>query len=156
MRHDTEAAGPHMQTLPTPFFFFFRCFNVCVSVARCRVKVRACCHFLCSQIDTLQGGGGGGGGPRLTLCDKSFSHSQPLSERISLAFNPTFSFIHASAALHQPPPASSRLLPCPPRSPPLHFICILFLGPLISPLSLPLVPFFNLIVSPSLVVFILK
>lgn len=75
-----------------------------------------------------------------------------LSENISFAFNPTLSFIHASAGLCPPPSPSHQPLPVlhPPHSFPL-FICILFLGQLISPLSFILVPFFffSLYLPPS-------
>lgn len=74
---DTGAAGPHIQNL---FAHFFLCQCVCVSVSvtvshaeiNCR-HVVSTAIFPFSQRDTLQGGGG----PGLTLCDKSFSHSQP-------------------------------------------------------------------------------
>lgn len=130
-RHGGSAAS-HAE--PSRLIFFSVCVFVCVS------KMRACCqpHCTSSLSDTHQGGGR----PGLTLCDKSFSHSQSHCLRGSPSPSiphPTLSFIHASVGLCPPtlpPPASTRSPPLP-HSPPLHFICILFLGPLISPPSRP-------------------
>lgn len=115
----------------------FIVFNVCAHASsQCsgRVVGPAACPL--SRRDTLQGGGR----PALTLSDKSVSpFAVPLSKRISLSFNPARSFIHAPAGLWSPPPLTLRLPP-----PPLHFICILFLGLLISLLFLPPPPLFSI------------
>lgn len=114
--------------------------------------------FPSSQRDTLQGGGR----PGLTPSDKSFSHSQSHclrgspSPSIPLAL--LFMLLRVSGAHPRPsttstqcpPPTTTTTTYPPPHSPPLHFICILFLGPLISPLSFPVVPFLiSLYLAPS-------
>lgn len=59
----------------------------------------------------------------------------------------TRSFINASAGRTSTPP--------PPCSPPLHFICVLFLGPLVSPFVAALLFLISLYLA-ALVLFILE
>lgn len=126
MKHDTGAVGPHERGLFALFFFLFSqmCALLRVSVG----VVAECGHvvspatFPSSQRDTLQGGGG----PGLTLSDKSFSpFTVPLSERISLSFNPTLLFYSCFCGSEVPPP-----LHRPPRGPSaslfLHSISFVF------------------------------
>lgn len=140
----TEAAGPHLQSLSA---HFFKCALLCVCVMH--TKRTQCGHvvspvtFLLSQRDTLQGGGRTG----LTLCDKSFFLSQSYclkgSPSPSIPLSLLFMLLRVSC-----PPRPNR--PPPGRLTLLHSICILFLGPLISPWSFILVLFLiSLYLPPS-------
>lgn len=87
------------------------------------------CSFLptcvCAAFPLSQGGSR----PALTLCDRSFSHSQLCCLRTSPSPSiPLSLLLMLLQVLH------------PPHSPPRLLVCILFLGPLISLLSFILVP----------------
>lgn len=125
-------------------------FNARVSLrtsAECGSALSALPHFLSLRETPFKVAAGTG----LTPSDKSFFpvHGPPLSERNlpPPLQSRTRSFINASAGRTSTPP--------PPCSPPLHFICVLFLGPLASPFVAPPLFLISLYLAP-LVLFILE
>lgn len=140
----TEAAGPHLQSLSA---HFFKCALLCVCVMHTKAhSVWARCQPCYISSFSKRHPSRWRQAWSHTMWQELLPLTVLLSERISFAFNPTLSFIHASAGLLSPRPNR----PPPGRLTLLHSICILFLGPLISPWSFILVLFLiSLYLPPS-------